>query len=84
MPLLKIIRSSGTSHAGRDPARIDRMAQDVRPVARDGKGQCRDVELAFRVGARCIPAPLGSADVTQPPGAAAVHASAQIDQAIGT
>jgi hypothetical protein len=44
---LKIVRRSGTADLGRHPARIDSVAQDIRPAPSDGEGQRSNLKLAF-------------------------------------
>ena len=68
-------------HFGRYPARIDRVAENVRPNSSDGCGKGRHEKLAVRVGTS------GSATspvhATQGCSSTGVHTAAQIDQPFG-
>ena len=65
MSHLQIVRSSGAAHFGRHPARIDRVAQHIRPVSGHSKSQGNDAKLAFGVCAARLPATRDPIDVAQ-------------------
>jgi hypothetical protein len=80
VPEPMVVGRIGAAHLRRHPAGVHRVAEHVRPDARDGDGERRDEELAVRIRAgRAVAAPVhpGQAGST-----AAVHAAAEVDQAL--
>src|SRR5215468_6464131 len=65
MTHLQIVGCCRAAHSGRDPARIDGIAEYARPNAREGERERGDVELALRVRLSRVPAPPGPVDVPQ-------------------
>src|SRR3954471_19196982 len=78
--LLEIVRRSRAAHLRWNPARVDRIAQDVGPAPRDGEGERGYIELSVRVRLARIPASLIPIDVAQRSGAAPVHAATEVHQ----
>jgi hypothetical protein len=80
VPEPQIVRRTGAAHLRRHPARVHRVAEHVGADPGDGSGERGDQQLAVRIGARrAVAAPVhaGQAGST-----AAVHAAAEVDQAL--
>jgi hypothetical protein len=76
----QVVGRAGAAHPRGHPARVDRVAEHVRPDPGDGSGERRDEELAVRVGPRRpLAAPVHAGQVRS---SAAVHAAAEVDQAL--
>src|SRR5215469_3267229 len=78
----QIVGRRGAAHLGRDPARIDGVAEYVRPSTREGERERDDVELALGVRLRGVPGPRGPVDVPQGSGTAVMHPAAEVDEPI--
>src|SRR3954471_22038920 len=78
--LLEIIRRSRAAHLRGNPARVDRIAQNVGPAPRDREGEHSHIELAVRVGLARVPASLIPIDVSQRSDASPMHAATEVHQ----
>src|SRR5206468_4794490 len=67
------------AHPRGHPARVDGVAEHIRPYAGDRNGERCDEEFAVRVGARCAAAPVDAVEFGSP---AAVCAAAEVDEAL--
>src|ERR1700760_2352640 len=79
---LQITGCRGTAHFGRDPARIDDVAQYFWPSAREGERERGDVELALGVRLCGVPGPCGPVDVPEGSGTCVVQSAAEVDEPI--
>jgi hypothetical protein len=80
VPEPQIVGRTGAAHLRGHPAGVHRVAERVRPYPGDGSGERGDEELAVRIGARrtvAAPVHAGQAGSTT-----AVHAAAEVDQAL--
>src|SRR5215831_13989093 len=77
---LQIVGCRGATHFGRDPARIDGVAEYVRPDPCEGEREGDDVELALGVCLSGVPGPPGPVDVRQGPGTGVMQPAAEVDQ----
>ncbi len=78
--LAEIVAGVGAAHAGRHPAGLERVRQDVGPVPGDPEGQQHVEELAFRIGLGAVPAPPRPQQVVHRRVGATVQAGAEIDE----
>jgi hypothetical protein len=79
---LQIAGCRGAAHFGRDPARIDGVAEYVWPDAREGERERGYVQLAFGVGLCGVPRPLGPVDVPEGPGSCVMQSAAEVDEPV--
>lgn len=82
LPGLEVAWCSGSTHFGCHPARIDGIAQHLRPVAADRCGQCGDLQFGFRVGLRWTPLSCRPIDVLKRAPTTLVQPAAEIDQTV--
>src|SRR4029077_922508 len=65
---LQVVGRCGAAHLGRDPARIDGVAEYVRPRACEGERERGDMELALGVRLCSVPRPPRPVDIPERPG----------------
>ncbi len=79
---LQVTGCCGAAHLGRDPARIDGVAEYVRPGTGQGERERGYLQLALGVGLCGVPLPPGPVDVPQGPGTCVMQSAAEVDQPI--
>ena len=82
MSLIEIILSARTAHLGGNPARVNRVRQNILPAPGDSERQQRVVKFAVRVGLRSVPRPFFPQQVFESGIAGAVKAGAQVNEAL--
>src|SRR6185312_15228868 len=79
---LQIAGCRGAAHLGRDLARIDGVAEYLRPDAREGDRERGYVELALGVCPGGVPGPAGPVDVPEGPRTGVMQSAAEVDEPI--
>ena len=78
----EVVGCSGSAHLCGNPAWIDRVADDIGPVSRDREREGSHEQLTVAVGLGLVPGTLRPVDVVEGRFAAAMHATAEVDEPI--